>query len=211
MATRRALGVVVVTFLTFLGAVLAGASSAGCSSCEGKNAANKADAMALYALASDASDDGATGDGGVGAYDDSAMPASSGEDLQTRMRHLLEALSQNNPDLAGDALFPRDGYVAAKDVADPPKDWTQHVHERFRHAVERTHKHMKGLEHAKFVSFEIGHSITQLMPRKNDFKKPLWRVKHSKLTFTIDGKARHLDIAEMTAWRGAWYVTRLRY
>jgi hypothetical protein len=205
MTARRASGVVgvVVAFLAFL-------SLSGCSSCSDKNAANKADAMALYALASDAGDDGAA-EGGASAFDDSAMPASSGEDLTTRMRHLLEAVSQNNPDLAGDALFPRDGYVTVKDVSDPPKDWTQHVQERFRRAVERTHKHMKGLEHAKFVSFEIGHSITQLMPRKNDFKKPLWRVKHSKLTFTIDGKARHLDIAEMTAWRGAWYVTRLRY
>jgi hypothetical protein len=35
-------------------------------------------------------------------------------------------------------------------------------------------------------------------------------VKHSKLAFTIEGKIRHLEIAEMTAWRGAWYVTRLR-
>ena len=60
------------------------------------------------------------------------------------------------------------------------------------------------------MSFELGHSVVQITPKKRDFKKPLWRVKHSKLTFTIDGKTRHLDIAEMTAWRGAWYVTRLR-
>jgi hypothetical protein len=180
---------------------------AGCSGCSDKNA-SKADAMALYQFTLDAGDGGvAAGDGG--AYDDTAMPASSGDDLQTRMRHLLEALAQNNPDLAGDALFPRDGYVAAKDVSDPPKDWEKHVSGAFRRSVERMHKHMKGLEHAKFVSFEIGRSITQLMPRKRDFKKPLWRVKHSKLVFTIDGKQRHLDIAEMTAWRGAWYVTRM--
>ena len=57
---------------------------------------------------------------------------------------------------------------------------------------------------------ELGRSIVQITPKNKDFKKPLWRVKHSKLTFMIDGKERHLDIAEMTAWRGAWYVTRLR-
>jgi hypothetical protein len=184
------------------------ATSAGCSGCSDKNA-NKADAMALYALSLDAGDGGASASADGGAFDDTAMPASNGEDLQTRMRHLLEALSQNNPDLAGDALFPRDGYASAKDVSDPPKDWEKKVSGSFRRSVERMHKHMKGLDHAKFVSFEIGRSITQLMPRRNDFKKPLWRVKHSKLTFTIDGKARHLDVAEMTAWRGAWYVTRL--
>ena len=151
----------------------------------------------------------AGGDTG-GGFDDSAMPASSGEDLTMRMRHLLEAITQNNPDLASDALFPRDGYVAVRDSADPQKAWEKKVSTPFRRSVERSHKRMKGIERARFVSFELGHSIVQITPKKKDFKKPLWRVKHSKLTFTIDGKQRHLDIAEMTAWRGAWYVTRLR-
>jgi len=47
------------------------------------------------------------------------MPASSGEDLQARMRHLLEAIAQNNPDLASDALFPREGYVSARTGPQP--------------------------------------------------------------------------------------------
>ena len=33
---------------------------------------------------------------------------------------------------------------------------------------------------------------------------------HDWLALTIEGKTRHLDIAEMTAWRGAWYITRLK-
>jgi hypothetical protein len=177
------------------------------SGCNDKSSA-KPDAMAMLGRL-DAGDGGlaSTADAGL---DDTAMPASSGDDLQARMRHLLEAVSQDNPDLAADAIFPRDGYLAAKDVADPPKLWEKKVSGLFRRSVERTHKHMRGVEHARFVSFELGHSVVQLTPRKRDFKKPLWRVKHSKLTFTIDGKARHLDVAEMTAWRGAWYVTRLR-
>jgi hypothetical protein len=189
------------------GVMLAIVIGSGCSSCSEKNA-GKADAMVIADLHPDGGDGGlAAADGGL---DDTAMPAASGEDLHARMRHLLEAVSQNNPDLAGDAIFPRDGYVAAKDVADPPKVWEKKVSSTFRKSVERMHKRMKGVEGAKFVSFELGHSIVQLTPKKKDFKKPLWRVKHSKLTFTIEGKTRHLDIAEMTAWRGAWYVTRLR-
>lgn len=178
--------------------------SAGCS---GK--AGAAPDAAIQLNTSDA------GDGGKEAsetpvLDDAAMPASTGDDLQTRMRHLLEAISQNNPDLATDALFPRDGYIASRDTADPQKAWEKRVSGAFRRSVERTHKRTKGVPHAKFVAFELGHSVAQLTPKKKDFKKPLWRVKHSKLTFSIDGKMRHLDIAEMTAWRGAWYVTRLR-
>jgi hypothetical protein len=189
----------------------AAACLSGCSGCDGRNA-NQFDASAFSKVG-----DGGLSDGGRlaagshldGGLDDSAMPASSGEDLQTRMRHILEAVSQNNPDLAGDALFPREGYVAARDVADPQKAWEKKISSSFRRNVERMHKKLKGVEHAKFVSFELGHSIVQLTPKKKDFKKPLWRVKRSKLTFTIDGKTRHLDIQEMTAWRGAWYVTRL--
>jgi hypothetical protein len=109
-----------------------------------------------------------------------------------------------------DALFPRDGYIAARDTADPQKAWDKKVSAAYRRGIERSHKRAKGIEHAKFVSFELGHSMQQIPPKKKDFKKPLWRVKHSKLSFTIDGKQRHIDIAEMTAWRGAWYVTRLR-
>jgi len=190
-------------------------SSAGCSGCDGRNASTF-DAAAIAKLG-DAGDASTSSRGGSssssnvdGGMDDTAMPASSGEDLQTRMRHLLEALSQNNPDLAGDAIFPRDGYAAARDVADPQKAWEKKVSSAFRRHVDQMHKKLKGVEHAKFVSFELGHSIVQLSPKKKDFKKPLWRVKRSKLTFTIDGKNKHLDIMEMTAWRGAWYVTRLR-
>jgi hypothetical protein len=149
-------------------------------------------------------------DAGTQEADDVALPRSSSEELSARMRHLLEAISQNNPDLASDILFPRDAYAASKDLSDPAKAWERRLQQGFRRSIERMHRHMKGIDHAHFVSFELGSSVAQLTPKKKDFKKPLWRVKHSKLTLTIEGKTRHLDIAEMTAWRGAWYVTRLR-
>lgn len=152
----------------------------------------------------------AAADAGAHEADDIALPRSSSEELSARMRHLLEAISQNNPDLAADILFPRDAYAASKDLQDPAKAWEKRMQNGFRRSIERFHKNMRGIEHAHFVSFELGTSVAQITPKKKDFKKPLWRVKHSKLTFTIEGKTRHLDISEMTAWRGAWYVTRLK-
>lgn len=180
----------------------------GGSGCTDKSAAAPPDAAAILQAHLDAGDAGPTAE--TPAYDDSAMPASSGEDLDKRMSHLLEAIAHNNPDLAVDALFPRDAYVALRDVPDPQKAWEKRVSNPFRRSIEQMHKRMKGIEHARFVSFEIGRSIVQVSPKKREFKKPLWRVKHSKLTFTLDGKQRQIDIAEMTAWRGAWYITRLR-
>lgn len=142
--------------------------------------------------------------------DDGALPAASSDDLDRRMRHLLEALAQDEPALAADVLFPRDAYGTVRDASDPQKIWDTRVETGFRRSISHLHARLTGIDRAKFVSFEIGRTIVQLSPKKGEFNRPLWRVKHSKLSFTIDGKARHLDIAEMTAWRGAWYVTRLR-
>lgn len=182
--------------------------------CGDRSSAARADGgdAALLARARDAGREGgpeANGDGGS-ALDDLALPQVASDELSARMRHLLEAVAQSNPDLAGDVLFPRDAYIACRDSVDPQKAWEKRVSNAFRRSVERTHKRTRGIQNAKFVGFELGHAIVQLTPKKSDFKKALWRVKHSKLTFTIAGEMRSLDIAEMTAWRGSWYVTRLR-
>jgi hypothetical protein len=187
----------------FLALALTLVASSGCTDKSQASGGDAAPALAKSDAGEDASVD-------AGTLDDAAMPGGLSPDLEARMRHLLEAIAQNNPDLAGDALFPRDGFVATKDAADPQKLWDRRVSSSYRRSIERMHKHLKGAEHAKFVSFELGRGVTQITPKKKDFKKPLWRVKHSKIAFTVDGKARHLDIAEMTAWRGAWYITRLR-
>ncbi len=183
---------------------------AGC----GKADANPPDAAATLALrAADAEvsvDAGAAVASKNARIDETALPKTSSEELVARMRHLVEALATNSPDLAGDVLFPRDAYVSLRDSNDAARAWEKTVSEPFRHAVERMFKRTPGMARAKFVAFELGAAVVQLPPKKREWLKPLWRVKHSVLTFTIDGRTRRLDIAEMTAWRGAWYVTRLR-
>ena len=72
------------------------------------------------------------------------------------------------------------------------------------------HRRSKGIEDAQFVAFELGHAVLQITPKKHDWKRPLWRVFRSKITYVIDGRTQRLEIAEMTSWRGNWYVTKLR-
>jgi hypothetical protein len=184
------------------------------AACTDKRGASSADAgeAAVLAKAQDggALDAGATAEAEDAGALDTAMPGPPGDELSNRMKHLLEAISQNDADLASDALFPRDAYAATKDLPDPAKAWEKRVQGVFKRHVGTIHKRVKGIDGAKFVSFELGRSIAQVTPKKKGFKKPLWRVRHSKLTFSLDGKTRHLDITEMTAWRGAWYVTELR-
>lgn len=176
----------------------------GCSGC-GRKTDEAPDAQAFLASLMDAGD-GGKGDAGT---DDTAMPAATDADLENRMKHLLEAVTQNNPDLAGDALFPRDGYALAKEASDPQKLWDRSIQGSFKRSIEVLHR-LKGIEHAKYAGFEIGHSIKQLPPSKKNYKKPLWSVSHSKIKFTIEGNDHSLDVHEMVAWRGAWYVTKLR-
>lgn len=163
-----------------------------------------------------ASSDGGIGDSGLSgaaAVDagppDDALPPSGAPDLATRGKHLLEAITQDNADLGNDFLFPRDAFVAARDVTEPAKLWEKKTLPSFQRDVRTMHKRLKGKE-AQFVSFEVGQAIMRIVPKRRDYKKALWRVKHSKLLFTVDGKPQRIEIGEMVSWRGAWYVTKLR-
>jgi hypothetical protein len=141
--------------------------------------------------------------------DDAILPANS-EELVVRARHLLEAIAQDEPSLASDILFPRDGWLATRDSADPGKDWERQVADPFRRSLHAMSRHWPSPDHAQVTSLELGRLLVQATPRKHGWKKPLWMVSGSRLTFAVDGHPRSVTIREMAAWRGAWYVTRLR-
>jgi hypothetical protein len=189
--------------------LLAGVA-AGCGKSEA--AATESAHAGLSLRAGDGGADGGAPDspGMPAPADDSALPAAESEELTSRMRHLVDALAHQNPDLARDVVFPRDAYLALRDVSDPASGWERRVAQPFRAAVERAHRRNPDIERATFLSFEIGSTIVSVPPRKKEWKKPLWTVKRSRLTFLVDKKPHTVEIAEMTAWRGAWYITRLR-
>jgi len=170
--------------------------------------------VASDAASADASSDGrATGAMSTpldAAPPDDSIPPTSGDDLTARARHLLEAVGKDDPDLATDILFPRDGWLATRDAADPGKEWEKRVAAPFRKSIHADARRHEELDRAQFVSLELGHVVVQSTPRRHGWKKPLWTVKGSRLTFLVDGHTRSLSIREMTAWRGAWYVTRFR-
>jgi hypothetical protein len=145
-----------------------------------------------------------------GAPPDDAIPATSSDDLTARARHLFEALGKDDPDLAGDIVFPRDAWLGTRDAEEPGKDWDKRVESPFRKSIHALSRRHEGLARAQFVSIELGHAVVQATPRRHGWKKALWSVHGSQLTYVVDGHTRTLSIREMTAWRGAWYVTRLR-
>jgi len=141
---------------------------------------------------------------------DDSIPATSSDELTARARHLFEALGKGDPVLASDIAFPRDGWVALRDEADPGRDWSKHMDVPFDKSVRAIAKHHKDLDRAQFVSIDLGHAVVQATPHHHGWKKPLWTVHGSRITYSMDGHTRTVAIREMTAWRGAWYVTRLR-
>jgi hypothetical protein len=140
---------------------------------------------------------------------DEAIPSASTEELASRARHLLEAIGKDDAELASDILFPRNAWIATRDSADPGKEWAKRLFAPFRRAVHSLAKRHAAVD-AQFVSFQLGHLMQQEVPRKHAWKKPLWTVRESRITYVVAGRTRVLSIREMTAWRGAWYVTRLR-
>ena len=161
--------------------------------------------------------DGGGQDGGSGIDaappPDDTMPEGTSAELTLRAKHLLEAIANDDPELATDIEFPRDGWLLTHDAADPGKDWEKHVAHPFRNAVHnlsKRHKEHDEVAHAELVSIEIGHSAQQTTPKKRGWTKALWTVHESRITFVVDGRTHTLPIREMAAWRGAWYVTRLR-
>jgi hypothetical protein len=157
----------------------------------------------------DATGEASTAAAEAGPADDD-MPASSNEELTERARHLLEAIAKDESDLATDILFPRDGWLATRDAENPGKDWEKKVDLPFRKGLHRLSRKQKGLERAQFVSFEVGRTIVQATPKRHGWKRPLWILLGARVSYVVDGRTRTLAIREMTAWRGAWYVTRLR-
>lgn len=141
---------------------------------------------------------------------DDMLPAPAGEDLAVRARHLLDAIAHDDAQFAVDMMFPRDGWLSTREASDPGKDWERRVAGPFRraiHALSRRHAQFEG---AQTVSVEMGSAMSQASPKRHGWKKPVWIVHESRLTFVVDGRTRTLRIREMVAWRGAWYVTRLR-
>ncbi len=138
---------------------------------------------------------------------DDTIPATSSDELTARARHLLEAITKDDADLATDIVFPRAAWLGLRDAADPAREWDKKVDRPFRRALHALSRRAEG---AQFVSLELGHAVVQEPVTRHGWKKALWSVHGSRLTYVVDGHTRTLSIREMTAWRGAWYVTRLR-
>jgi hypothetical protein len=199
MVRRNAASIGLAFVVTLVGCKPGGATRSDA----GVDARAPIDAGSFEAGSNSATSDAATSD-------DGALPAASSDELNLRAQHLFEAIVRDNPDLASDILFPRDAFETAHDATDPGRVWDAKIAASFRRGIHALHRKNKGLERAQFISFEIGRTVTQATVRRHEWKLPLWRVPHARLTYLLDGHTSRFDIGELTSWRGAWYITKMR-
>ncbi len=195
-----------------LAAALLFSALAGCGGCnEATGAQARPDAAAKDAAPkSDAAPVPTIDAAAAAASSFEDFPDGGARDLDTRAKHLLEALAQNDASLAADIVLPREAFISARDAQDPASLYESKFKTSLASHIARIHRHEKGIENAVFVSFDLGQSTSRVVPHKHEWKEPLWRATRSTLTFTIDGRVHRIEIAEMIAWRGNWYVAKLK-
>lgn len=152
------------------------------------------------------SSNAAAGDAGT-----DAPPAPPVDDLQDRAKKLFEAIQKDEPELAMALLYPRESYVALKDVKDPGAAWDK-LQKAFKLAIHAYHKKLgKKAAEAEFEGLELNPKTqVYVAPKKEANKTGYNKVTKSKLKYRVGGKSKTLDVATMIDNESKWYVTALK-
>jgi hypothetical protein len=133
------------------------------------------------------------------------------DDLQARAKKLFEAIQKDEPDLAMDLFFPRDPYIAMKDVKDPAASWDK-LAKDYKARLHTFHKALgRKASDAEFDTLELNtKSQVYVAPKKELNKTGYNRVTKSKLRYKLKGKPRSFEIAMMIDSDGKWYVLHVK-
>lgn len=140
-----------------------------------------------------------------------AAPPTPVDDLQDRAKKLFEAIQKDEPELAMALFFPRETYVANKDVKDPGAAWDK-LQKAYKLAIHAHHKKLgKKAAEAEFEGLELNPK-TQIYvaPKKEANKVGYNKVTKSKLKYKVGGKSKTLDVGVMIDNESKWYVTLLK-
>lgn len=156
----------------------------------------------------------ASGDPDAGALAaplDSGAPPPQVDELQARAKKLFEAIQKDEPELAMAMFFPREQFLALKDVKDPSAYWDKLVKEYKAH-IHAMHKKLgKKAAECEFEALELNPKTQVYVAPKKEFNKNGYnKVTKSKLKYKLKGKSRALDVATMIDQDAKWYVTHLK-
>jgi hypothetical protein len=155
---------------------------------------------------------GDPGDGGALTQPlDSGAPPAPVDELQARAKKLFEAIQKDEPEIAMAMFFPREPFLALKEVKDPSAYWDKLVKEYKAH-IHSYHKKLgKKAGEAEFEALELNTKTQVYVAPKKEFNKTGYnKVTKSKIKYKLKGKSKTLDVATMIDHESKWYVTHLK-
>jgi hypothetical protein len=135
------------------------------------------------------------------------LPPALSDELRDRMAHLVEAMQERNPDLARDVLFPRGAFLMLSDAKAPNQVWDTRIRGGFEKVI--SHKSRLVRPSSKLVRVDIG-KVARSDRKPGEWKVEVWQAHQARLILDEAGKTREVKLGELTAYKGAWYVTKLR-
>ncbi len=133
------------------------------------------------------------------------------DELQGRAKKLFEAIQKDEPDIALAMFFPKEPFIALKDMKDPGAYWDKLV-KQFKSHIHYYHRKLgKRAADAEFDVLELNTKKQVYVAPKKEFNKTGYnKVSGSKLKYKLKGKSYGFDIATMIDHDAKWYVTHLR-
>ncbi len=142
---------------------------------------------------------------------DSGAPPAPVDELQARAKKLFEAIQKDEPEIAMAMFFPREQFLALKDVKDPSAYWDKLVKEYKAHIHSYHRKLGKKASECEFEALELNPKTQVYVAPKKEFNKTGYnKVTKSKLKYKLKGKSKTLDVATMIDLESKWYVTHLK-
>jgi len=142
---------------------------------------------------------------------DAATPDAAVDELQARAKKLFEAIQKDEPDIALQMFYPRDPFIALKDMKDPAAYWDKLV-KQYKAHIHSYHRRLgKRADEAEFDVLELNTKTQVYVAPKKEFNKTGYnKVTKSKLRYKLRNKSYTFEIAVMIDDDGKWYVTHLR-
>ncbi len=149
--------------------------------------------------------------GALAAPLDAGAPPAPVDELQARAKKLFEAIQKDEPEIAMAMFFPREPFLALKEVKDPSAYWDKLVKEYKAHIHSHHKKLGKKAAEAEFEALELNPKTQVYVAPKKEFNKTGYnKVTKSKLKYKLKGKTKTLDVATMIDHDSKWYVTHLK-
>jgi len=129
-------------------------------------------------------------------------------DLDARAKLLFEAIQKDAPSLAEPVFFPASAFDQVKAMPKPGRYYAR-LHARFHTDIHALHRAHPELARAVFARVALGRRGGWVAVGDEGNRLPNWAARHARLTYTLDGALRELEVRVLITWDDRWYVIHL--